>query len=161
MPIFHAKNDLPGSVLGVLCFISFLSIELYGVYVLATVCPKTEKRESCPIFAMILTHVCALVVIPAVAYAFASRDDDWGDSLSMGCVCVASLSAFMATLVIISNKVNVECADGMVSSLIAFVILDLSICIWSSIGWAIIVSRINDHAIRLARSEYSTGSDPL
>ena len=140
-----------GNVLGVLWFMSVSAIEFYGVYVLAT----AGKKESCPIFAMVLAQVCALAVIPIAACALGSRDDDWGDFMSTGCVCIASMSAFIASLVVILNKESVECADTMQGALIAFMVLDIAFCIWSGIGWAIITSRIRDRAIRMSRSEYT------
>ena len=139
-----------GNALGVLCFMSVFVIEFYGVYALSTVTPTTGKKESCPIFAMVLAQVCVLAVTPIVACALGSKDDDWGDFMSAGCVCIASTSAFIASLVVILNKESVECADTMQGALKAFMVVDLAFCIWSGVGWAIITSRIRDHARRMS-----------
>ena len=130
----HHKLD-GGDVGGVLGVIFVLAIEFYGVYMLATVTPSTEKNEFCPIFVMVIVQVCSLVAISILAYGIYSLDGDWGDWLSIACVCVASCSAFIASIVVISNKINSECAEEMRGSLILFTILDGCLGAWSAVGW--------------------------
>ena len=134
-PAASKKGLDAGDMLGMLCFIFVLVVEFYGVYVLATVNPTTEKKELCPIFAMILSQVLALVVIPILVYGLFSMDNDWGDWLSLACAFTASWSAFIAGFVVISNKVNYECAGDMRVSLILFMVLDGCLGAWSTVGW--------------------------
>lgn len=124
-----------GNVLSVICAMSVLVVEFYGIYMLATTAPSTEKKEYCPIFAMIIVHVCSLVAISMLAYGLYSLDGDWGGWLSVACVFVASCSAFIASIVVISNKINSECAEEMRGSLILFMILDCCLGAWSAVGW--------------------------
>ena len=123
------------AVLGVLYFMSVWVIEIYGAYMLATVHPSTEKNEICPIFAMVIAQVCALAAVPLLTYALYSMDSEWGDWLSIAFACIASWSAFIASVVVISNKANSECAAEMTGSLISFMILDFGFGVWSAIGW--------------------------
>jgi hypothetical protein len=121
------------SLLRALILLCFLGVEIYGIYVLASISPTTE---ICLVEIIVIAQVFSAVVVPAVIYfvLHTVQRKSW-DLWCVRCVMLLFWSLFIASAAVISDKAADACASGMNFSVVAFMVVDAVIGAWATFGW--------------------------
>jgi hypothetical protein len=127
--------SVSGTLLGICILVIFLTAEIYGIYVLATVIPTFEDNLASVI---ILTfQVCVMMVIPVVAFGAYYFSDD-SSVYNLWCVRIIvaiSWSLFLANVLMFLIQSYDIYNVKTEASLILFTVIDFLVGVWSTVGW--------------------------